>query len=475
VEVPSITGGAWQVSADATMEVTWKVRTNARWHDGTPLTSGDLVFAFTVYKDRDMAHPYVSQMRLMDSAVAPDPQTLVVRWRAIYVQADEAPGLVPLPRHLLEGLYQSDKEAFVASTRFTDEFIGLGPYRMVRWERGSHAELSRFDDYFLGRPPLDAMVVRYVGDPNIMAANILAEAIHVVLPPSLDLDTALEVKRQWEGTGNQVRVGLLPSFLDLDIQYRPELARPANGLTNPVVRRALYHAIDRQSLAEVMAHGTAPIADSWFRPGTSFRREGESSIPQYPYDPTGARRLLGQAGWLPGSDGILISSQTSEPFAVELWANTRAITKGDKQIALIAEDWKTVGLKVDLYPIPIARASDREHEASFPAALLSRATTTALYTRLDSTLVAGPSNSWSGRNIGGYRNRRVDSILRALEATIEPRERLAQERALVEEIMGEVAWMPLYWEVRPVLMLASVQADISANNPGWNAFTWDKK
>lgn len=97
-----------------------------------------------------------------------------------------------------------------------------------------------------------------------------------------------------------------------------------------------------------------------------------------------------------------------------------------------------------------------------------------MYTRLDSSLIAGPANNWSGRNIGGYSSPRVDSILRSLEGTIDSRERQNLDQRLVAEVMGDVAWMPLYWEVRPVLMLASVQADIEANNSGWNVFEWRK-
>lgn len=366
LEVPSVANGTWRVNPDASMELTWKLRPGVRWHDGTPFTSSDLLFTFQVYKDGELAHPFPSQMRLMASADAPDAATLVTRWRAVSIEADRAPGLVPIPRHLLEATYQSDKEAFVGSALFGGEFIGLGPYRMVQWERGSHMELTRFDDYFLGRPPLDGLIARFVGDPNTMAANILAGAVDVVLPPSLDLDVAVEIGRQWEGTGNQVRVGSLPSFLDIDLQYRPELVRPPNGMTNPLVRRALYQAIDRAGLADVMTHGTAPTADSWFRPNTPQRRAIEGAIPQYPYDPAAARRLLADAGWTAGPDGTAVSSTTTEPLAMELWANTRAITKGDKQITLIGQDWKNVGVKVELAPIPIALRGDRQNEASFP-------------------------------------------------------------------------------------------------------------
>jgi peptide/nickel transport system substrate-binding protein len=474
VEVPSVVNGTWRVNPDASMELTWRLRPGVQWHDGTPFTSADLLFAFQAYKDPEMAHPYASQLRLMDAAEAPDATTLVVRWRAVSVEADQALGLAPLPRHLLEETYRADKDSFVNSPIFGDEFMGLGPYRLAHWEHGSHMELTRFDNYFMGPPPLDGLIVRFIGDPNTMAANILAGTIDVVLPPSLDLDTALDVQRRWAGTGNQVRVGPLTSFMDLDLQYRPQLARPPNGTTNSLVRRALFQAIDRQGLADVMTNGAAPVADSWFRPGTPQRGPVEGSIPRYPHDPTAARRLLAEAGWIAASDGAVVSAATSEPFALELWSNTRAITKGEKQITLIGQDWKAVGVQVDLAPIPIARAGDRQNEASFPAALLSRAPSGTVYSRLDSTLIAGPANNWSGRNIGGYANPRVDAILRSLEVTVDARDRQALDRQLLQEVMGDIAWMPLYWEVRPVLMLASVQAEIQANNPSWNAFDWRK-
>jgi peptide/nickel transport system substrate-binding protein len=474
LEVPSVANSDWQLNGDGSMQLTWKLRRDVKWHDGTPFTSDDLLFSFGVYKDPDMAHPYTGQTRLIDSAEAPDPYTFVVHWRAISVDADSALALVPIPRHLLEATYKADKDAFVRSPYFAEQFVGLGPYRMTRWDRGSSMELARFDEYFEGRPPLDGIEVRFIGDPNIMAANILAGALDVVLPPSLDLDAAVDIQQRWAGTGNQMRVGALPSFLDIDIQYRPDLSRPANWMTNPLVRRALYQAIDRTSLADVMTHGTAPIADSWYRPGTPQRAAVEASIPSYPHDPIAARRLLADAGWVPGPDGMLMSSTTGEPAATELWSNTRAITKGEKQITLIGQDWKNVGVNVDLAPIPIAKAGDRQNEASFPAGMLSRAPTDAVSMRLDPPQIAGPVNSWSGRNIGGYTNPRVAAVLRSLEVTVAAQQRQTLEGQLVQEIMGDVAWMPLYWEVRPVLQLASVQADIQANNPGWNVFQWRK-
>src|SRR5207245_2357122 len=84
---------------------------------------------------RRIAH-VARAIALLDSAETPDPQTLVVHWTEVYAHADEAPALNPLPRHLLADLYARDKQAFSTSPVFTTEWVGLGPYRLVRWDAG---------------------------------------------------------------------------------------------------------------------------------------------------------------------------------------------------------------------------------------------------------------------------------------------------------------------------------------------------
>src|SRR5207249_9072286 len=153
----------------------------------------------------------------MASATAPDPLTFSVHWSSIYVRANEAPGLIPIPRHLLEELYRADKANLANSPRFTTEVIGLGPYRLVNWQHDVHMEFTRFDDYFRGRPPFDTVTVRFMGDTNTLVANILAEAIDMVLPTGVDLETALEVRRRWERTGNQVYTNLSSGLRHLAI------------------------------------------------------------------------------------------------------------------------------------------------------------------------------------------------------------------------------------------------------------------
>ena len=471
-ELPSVEAGTWRVNPDGTMDMTWKLRQDVKWHDGTPFTAEDLIFSLELHKDPDLAHAYRQQTRIMESATAPDPHTFVVHWSKIDVRALEARALTPFPRHLMEAGYRADKNSFITSPLFTSEFVGLGPYKMASWTPGSQIELARNDAYFRGRPPLDRVIFRFIGDASTMVANVLSESVDLILPPSVELEAALEVKQRWEGSGHQVRIEPMPRVQYLELQFRPEYARPVNGQPNLTVRRGLYHALDRQQMAEVVTAGLGPVADSWFRPTDPLRREIETAIPQYPFDTNRAQQLLSQAGWTRGSDGILTHSPSGERFEMEIWTNPQASEKGT---AIIADNWRTVGVDAKINIIPAARANDREYTAQHPGPLLTGTYLDQYLERLNGGDLASAANRWSGRNRSGYANPKTDELLDRLSSTVDPRQRLPLLREQVAEIMGDVATMPLFFEPRPILALKSVRGDIHPNNSAWNAFTWDKQ
>jgi peptide/nickel transport system substrate-binding protein len=472
-ELPSVERGTWRLNADGTMDVTWKIRPGVKWHDGAPFTSDDLAFAFTLHRDPGFTLTSgAAQVRLMDSVTTPDPFTLAVHWSSPSVDAIQAPGLDPMPKHLLEGLYQSDKDALINSPLLLTEFVGLGPYRIASWESGVELQFERFDGFYLGRPPLDRVVVKYVKDPNTQIANILAGSVDVVIPPSVDLETASEIRRRWEGTGSQVFAVVTDRLRFLRPQYRPEFARPQNGLTNLTVRRALYHAVDRAALAEVVGQGLAPAADSWFAPSEAIRAQVESAIPQYPFDPARAQQLLTQAGWVRGSDGILVNQQTGQRFEAEI--SVRPTTGSDKDSVIIADGWKAVGAQIGIYNMPAALADDRKHLSEQPFVTVSSLSAVNFYdgSITHSREISSDANRWTGRNNQGYSNPTVDALQDKLLVTLDERERVALHRQLLQEGMGDVLVLPLYWQTDPVFALRGVQGIKGANN--WNMFEWDK-
>lgn len=475
----SVEKGTWRGNSDGTMDTVWKLRQNILWHDGVPFTSADLLFMFDLYMNPLCCNTGNLRAFLL-SASAPDPLTFTLKWSVTRFDADRN-GLAimsPVPEHLVGELYrQGDWEAFENNPRFTTEFVGLGPYRLANWERGSHMELTRFDDYHLGRPPLDGITVRFMNDPNAMVSSILAGVVDVVLPRGVLLDAAVETKRLWEGTGNQVRLDLNSRLVFLEVQHRPEYAVPRNGFTNAAVRQAFYHAIDRKALVEVSADGLAPVADGWIVPTDALYPELNPSTPRFPYDPNRALALLGQVGWVRGVDGVLVNNQTGNPFQTQLWGSPGETLGPERSLNVIASDWKGLGGQVDLNTIPVQRSGDREHRALHPGAFLtSQASQRFTTDQLHSTQIPTAASRWGGFNRGGYNSPRVDAILDMLTTTITPQQRLPLHRQLLQEQLGDVAIMPLYWDVVPTFIVSGIRGPVFyRNNATWNLMEWQKE
>jgi peptide/nickel transport system substrate-binding protein len=474
VEQLSVEKGTWKVNPDGTMVTTWKLRPNVKWHDGATFTAEDMVFAFHLYKDPEVPANVGASLRRMSSSRAVDPLTFEVTWAETFVDANRAEGLIPMPRHILEEPFRNDKSGLMNHAWFTTQFVGLGPYKLTLWEPGSHLEFARNDDYFLGRPAVDRLILRLIPDANALIANILSGAADAIMSEGVDIDAAMEVRKRWEGTGNQVlvrpeRAG--GGLRHLEIQYRPELAKPANGLPVLPVRQAMFQATDRQKLTDVITHGFGPVADSWVPPYHAIRKQVESAVPAMPYDPNRAQQLLAQGGWMKGAGGILTHQTTGERFEVMLYSSQGANV--ERAINVIADDWKAVGAEVELYVIPIALASDREHRSRLPGAGFTGGVGFDAFTtdRMHSKFITSPANRWTASNRGGYSNPRVDAVLDRMVVTIDPAQRIQLHQELLREQGADLAVMPLYWDIR---VIPALQGTNKLDTGVANLWLWEK-
>ena len=138
--VPTLENGLWKLFLDGRMETTFRLRENLRWHDGQPLTMDDLLFTTTVLLDKDL--PDAARLRdaafdLIEDVSGIDARTVVVRWKAPYVNADamfSTRGFVfavPQPRHLLESHYRESHDTYFTNPYFTTQYMGAGPYRLL--------------------------------------------------------------------------------------------------------------------------------------------------------------------------------------------------------------------------------------------------------------------------------------------------------------------------------------------------------
>ena len=111
---------------------------------------------------------------LMSDVIARDDRTVEILWREPYVDADSLiqSQLAPLPAHLIEELFNRDKNAFATSTFWTSpDFVGDGPYRVTRWDHGIAIYLEGNPYFVFGPPKIDKMEFRAVQDGNTIVCE----------------------------------------------------------------------------------------------------------------------------------------------------------------------------------------------------------------------------------------------------------------------------------------------------------------
>ncbi|MBI4214111.1 MAG: hypothetical protein HY534_07370 [Chloroflexi bacterium] len=497
-EFPSDTKGTWVVKPDGSMELTWKIVRNAKWHDGTPVTSADFQFAWMVRSDKEVAKQRntdggADRITRIDTL---DPYTFVAHFPTTTFIPAYGEGLHPLPKHILEPAYLGPNKATMGELRyFFDEFVGTGPFKLVDWQVGSHMTFDRFDEYYKGPAKLDRLTLRIVPDANTMAANLLAEAVDAALPQGIELELALELKERWqrEGTGHQLIVGSRGDALNFELMVDPLFARPIYGMTQQPVRQALLQAIDREELMQIMTQGYSQVATSLWPSDNEawpYIKDYVTSPTypwRYPYDPRKAQELLTSAGWTKGADGILVhqaSGPTSNfpydlPSAAEERFNYQALVRQGsgplKTGVIIQQYWKTVGVDLDVHVLTQSEQLDQAFVGRKSGAAM--VTSGAKGRRLHSSGLATEANNWiGGNNRGRWYSPTTDALIEKIEVTINEQELKAAYKAYIDHAWSLVVYHPFYWEPLPVLMLKGVTGPnvFSGSTATNNVWEWDK-
>jgi len=480
-EMISFENGTWRVLPDGKMETTYRLRPDVLWHDGTPFTADDMVFSVQVNRDPDIPNANRDAVRLIESVQATDGSTVVVTWREAYPFADrmEHRDLFPLPKHLLERSYvEGTKEAFLAQSYFNTDYVGLGPFKVTRWEGGSHIDLAAFDRYFLGRPKLDAIRIQFIPDENTMLANLNARAIQVMLTlgATPDFDAMMSLKRDWEASGHG-------TVLMDPISYRFVEPQQFHGpqpsdLTNPAVRRALLHALDRVALAEAIFSDYGTVAHSWLHPSFAKNRQLDDAVTKYAHDPRRASALLVEAGWQPGADGVL--EKAGQKFAI-----TIRDSGGDNDALIIAANWKEIGISASFEQRTAAALRDRQDRATFTGVDISSNPmgVAAVVRKTSGRNIPTADNRWTGTNRGGYSNPSWDGLELRMLGALEERARLELERDLLRIYTADLPLLPLYFRNDLVPVGGGLNGPVANTGVAhrgfilhtWNVHEWQTK
>lgn len=476
LELPSTANGTWTVRPDGTMQTIYRLRPGVTWHDGTPLQAQDVVLGWMVGRDPELPISSPLFARQIGRIETPDDATLVMEWGTTnpFANALANDELGPLPTHILGSVYPADKERFQQLAYWKREFVGVGPYRLVEWEPGSHMVLAAYEGFYRGRAKIDTIIFRFITSAPTVVAGLLAGTLDGAIPRALDFSQSMFVKREWERAGHRPVVIVQPThWRIMGVQFRVPQPR---SILDPRVRQALLVAIDREAMVDVLLEGQAPISHT-FIPSDDPRWEWvRDVVVQYPYDVRRSHGLLESAGWRRSSDGAYLGV-SGERVALPVW--TTAGEQNEQEIAIIGDNWKALGVSVEQTVLSVAQVRNNELRASFPAF-----DTTAIPVTFENTLqrVYGPTcpseaSRWAGGNRGCYQNPDMDRIIEALTVAIEPELQRQLYRELVRAQTEELPVLPLYFNVQITVFREGVTGVKGDTRPrtsvSWNIDEWD--
>lgn len=450
--VPTLANGGVKREGKG-MRVTYKLRAGATWHDGQPVTAADVKATYALIMDP--AFPAISRAGYDQVAAvdAPDPRTVVVRFKAPYAPYLELFPFV-LPAHVLG----DRKDA--ARAAWNREPIGSGPFKLERWVSGDRLIASAHAGYFRGKPAIARLEARFVANENTAYQLWKLGELDLLQGAPASAYDALQREAPR-------RVHMTPTGNWEHLAFN--LDKPA--LADARVRRAIAHLVDRQQLNARAYGGVMQPAWSELLPGHwAYEAKVEHD---WPPDAQAAAKLLDEAGWKRGPGGIRMKA--GQPLTLEL------VTTNDRPARALAaqlwrRQWRDAGIELRIEKLPataiFGAAGGRLAAGTFDLALIASGSRpdpdTSFRWRSDQVPPYGQNRS-------RYRSPRVDRLLAAGLTTLEPGPRATIYHDLQAQLSLDLPVVPLlYW-----VGIDATSARLRGFRPNptirgnlWNAWSW---
>ncbi len=415
---------SWSVSGDG-LRWTFNLRRGVKFHNGSDFDAGDVRYSLErQWSGQDPAHEdygvggpypfwgYLDMDSVLESIEVLDPLTI-----RFVLREPSAPFLSNLACNFAAIVCPE------AARFYGEEFFrhpcGTGPYMFESWNRAESITLKRFDDYWGYPPYLDRVVFRSIPENSTRFFELLSGSIHVMdgIPP--DDVPAIQQNASLKLLGEP---GMNIAYLAMNMDHEP--------FGNVLVRRAVNHAIDKESINAAL-YGNLAVSAKGPVPPNVFA--AHTALPEYEYDPERARQMLRQAGYPDGFETTLCTMAGPRPYMPQPVRIAQAI---QAHLAVVGIHARIVTFEWGTY-------LDRVHRGHHDMALLGWQADNGdpdnfLFVHFDKSSAVPPAG-----NIAFYRNERVHELLTQGRRTVQPEERLPFYTEAQEIIHQDAPWVPL--------------------------------
>ncbi|MGW6293032.1 ABC transporter substrate-binding protein [Streptomyces sp. NPDC055058] len=391
---------------DDGLTYTYTLRDDVKFSDGEPLTSEDVVYTYRTVLDGKTNNTAKSELDAIKEVRADGEHKVVFTLDYPYAAFAARTVLPIVPEHVA-GKQDPNTGAF--NTRP----VGTGPYVLADWRKGEKLTFKANPDYWGGAPKVKKITMAIIADDDVRATRLRSGDLDgATLPPNLAATFKNDDDRTtYRATSYDFRAVTLPT------------GNPVTGDT--AIRRALDLSVDRKAMVDRIldgagrpAYGPLPVDDTWF-----------AADVERPRDLARAKKLLDDADWKPGKDGI--RTKDGRRAAFTLYYPSGDKVRQDHALAY-ASDAKQAGIDVKVESGTWEVIEPRMKQDAVLAGFGSTGDPDfGLYTLLHSSLAGDGFN-----NMAHYDDPDVDKALDTGRRTRVPADRKAAyddlQRALVD-------------------------------------------
>ncbi|MGZ8533689.1 MAG: peptide ABC transporter substrate-binding protein, partial [Candidatus Binatia bacterium] len=477
-ELPSVKKGTWKIDVQKkTMITVYKLRPNLKWHDGKPYTSKDFEFGWQIAKHPEFPMPDRLVPEMITKIETPDDRTMVIHWNDLYNEAYaiQYTHVRAFPRHLLLDAFQGgDMKAFANLPYWNKNFVGAGAFKVVEWDQGSRVELEAFNDFALGRPKIDRITYKTVEDTNTNLAAVMAGEVDICMRSTISFDGAMILRDQWEKQGKG-KVLISPaswSWLSL--------SRDNPWFSDVRVRRALLHAIDRDAMVQNLFKGEKVVSHLPLSRARKVNNKALAASTIYKFDIERGKKLLAEAGWKPGADGVVVNGKGEKmEFEFRVTAERR---DHEQAQAIIADYWKKIGVRTNIKNMPNRLLNSADNRNRWPGAYIGshNVTVEEWPERFHSKNIPTAENKFAPENVSGWNDPKKDAILDEINSIITPEQSEKLQIEFCKLFSAALPHLPLFFTPEVLVVKSGLtgitprQESGGQNSSSWNTHSWNK-
>jgi nickel ABC transporter nickel/metallophore binding protein len=319
---------SWDVSEDG-LTWTFHLREDVSFHDGTPFDAEAVKWNLERWIGTER-HSWLPTTNVVDTIETPDDHTVVLGFESFYYPALQDLTLIRPVRFL-------SPKAADADGNFVEP-VGTGPWMVAERTEDQQTVFVPNENYWGAKPTLDQVIWKVIPDAQTRIAALLSGEVHLIggeYIGGISVESIPVLQRNPD-----VKLVTAEGSTAFLVQFNH--TRPP--FDDPLLRRALNYAVDRQAISDRLFQGLAKPAQGLFPPNVPYVTYPHPEY--YTYDQDQARALLAEAGWTPGADGIL--EKDGQPFKAVLVVDTLQFPQWGSIAQVLQASFKEIGVDVEI-------------------------------------------------------------------------------------------------------------------------------